>query len=211
MLLARMRSRLERASAKRRMQHSSPYTPNPPHTSLAPPAAAASSKRSPCVRAHDMLVPLAAYWNMTCTPTTEAPLKQQEELAALEARNMASLAEPEDDGFLAEYFTDSAYHLHVITCAGDLLGFAVSEPVSGRLHELHAKYLRCGIGRTLLLAVEAFMQARDANARTVSVSVHTANGRARRFYEANGFRPAGTPATRGMLSLCKHLPALGPS
>ena len=57
----------------------------------------------------------------------ETPLELQKELAALEARSMASLSEPEDDGFIADYFTDPAYHLHTITCAGELLGFAVSE------------------------------------------------------------------------------------
>ena len=135
--------------------------------------------------------------NVTCTPTMETPLELQKELAALEARSMASLAEPEDDGFIADYFTDPAYHLHTITCAGELLGFAVSDPASGHLHELHAKYFRCGIGRTLLLAVEAFMQAWDANARTVTVRVHAVNGRARLFYEANGFRmEEGAPASR---------------
>lgn len=140
----------------------------------------------------------------------ETPLELQKELAALEARSMANLAEPEDDGFIADYFTDPAYHLHTITCAGELLGFAVSDPASGHLHELHAKYFRCGIGRTLLLAVEAFMQAWDANARTVTVRVHAVNGRARLFYEANGFRmEEGAPASRVMVIMRKHLLACG--
>ena len=111
---------------------------------------------------------------------------------------------------MADYFTNTAYYLHTITCAGELLGFAVSEPRSGGLHELHAKYFRFAIGRTLLLAVEAFMQAWDANARTVTVRVHAVNGRARLFYEANGFRmEEGAPASRDMVILRKNLPACG--
>ena len=120
---------------------------------------------------------------------------------------MARFAEPEDDGFFAHYFTGPAYHLHTLTCEDELLGFALSDPSSGRIHELHAKYIYCGIGSALLRSVEAFMRAADAPPLTVSVRVHFANGRACTFYVAKGFRGPRVPVSSGVLVMRKDLRA----
>lgn len=126
----------------------------------------------------DVRVPLERFWTFPSCTCASAPETLQQQCKALEAAGMAE--HPRQGQPFDDYFTRSDLTLHACVCEGELLGFAILD--RDHLHELHAAYLRCGIGSSLLRAVEA-----AGKRPSLSLHVHRSNLRARAFYKSMGF------------------------
>ena len=134
------------------------------------------------------------------------PAALQEQLAALEAANMAGF-ERNGEPFAA-YFNRWDLKVHVMTLAsGEVAGFAISG-AEGRgqsakvfLYELHVADAHRGRGyaSALLELVESSGTARTGSAKMVELNVHEANANARGFYARVGFVESGTTSGGAVL------------